>query len=88
MVMIGFAYVMRRFYAPNVGVLSLFVCVARALNRRAAFLFHVDLSIFPRDKTGLTMGKPEVNPTFIPSRIHVYLRNSARDRQEVGEYNL
>ena len=25
---------------------------------------------FPRDKTGLTMGKPEVNLTFIPSLIH------------------
>ena len=37
---------------------------ARALNRRAAFLFHVDTCIFPRDKTGLTMGKPEVNLTF------------------------
>ena len=31
------------FYAPNVGVLSLFVCVARALNRRAAFSLHVDV---------------------------------------------
>ena len=39
-------------------------CVARALSRRAAFSFHVDTSIFSRDKTVLTMGKPEVNPTF------------------------
>jgi hypothetical protein len=31
---------------------------------RAAFLFHVDTCIFPWDKTGLTMGKPEVNLTF------------------------
>ena len=38
---------------------------ARTLNRRAAVLFHVDTCIFPRDKTGLTMGKPEVNLTFI-----------------------
>ena len=53
---------------------------ARALNRRAAFSFHVDTCIFPRDKTGLTMGKPEVNLTFIPSLIHDYLRNSARVR--------
>ena len=30
------------------------------------------------------MGEPEVNPTFIPSVIHVYLRNSVRARQEVG----
>ena len=37
---------------------------ARALKRRAAFLFHVDTCIFPRDKTGLTMGKPGVNLTF------------------------
>jgi hypothetical protein len=44
----------------------LFLCVARALNRRAAFSFHVDTCIFPRDKTGLTMGKPEVvNLTLI-----------------------
>ena len=71
-----------RFGAPKVEVLSLFVCVARALNRCAAFSFHVDTCIFPRDKTGLTMGKPAVNPTFIPSLIHVYLRNSARVRQE------
>ncbi len=40
-------------------------CVARALSRRAAFSFHVDTSIFSRDKTVLTMGEPEVNPTFI-----------------------
>ena len=58
------------------------VC-ARTLNRRAAVLFHVDTCIFSRDKTGLTMGKPEVNFTFIPSLIQVYLRNSARVRYEV-----
>ena len=34
-----------------------------ALKRRAAFLFLVGTCIFPRDKTGLTMGKPEVNLT-------------------------
>ena len=49
--------------AQNTGVLYLF-CVARALSRRAAFSFHVDTSIFSRDKTVLTMGKPEFNPTF------------------------
>jgi hypothetical protein len=41
-----------RFGAPKkVEVLSLFVCicVARALNRRAAFSFHVDTCIFPLD---------------------------------------
>ena len=38
------------------GVLSLFVYMARAFSRRAAFPFHMDTSIFPRDKTGLTMG--------------------------------
>jgi hypothetical protein len=62
-----------------------FIC-GPALSRRAAFSFHVDTCIFPRDKTGLTMGKPEVNLTFIPSLIHVYLRNSARVRQEVWAY--
>jgi hypothetical protein len=40
-----------RFGAPKVEVLSIFVCVARDLNRRAASSFHVDTSIFPRDKT-------------------------------------
>ena len=60
------------------------VARARALNRRAAFLFHVDTCIFPRDKTGLTMGIPEVNLTFIPSLMQVYLRNSARVRYEVS----
>ena len=69
--------------APSKGVWR-----ARALSRRAAFSFHVDTCIFPRDKTVLTMGKPEVNPTFIPSLIHVYLRNSARARPEVGVCNL
>ena len=39
--------------APRVVVLSLlFECMPRALNRRAAFLFHVDTCIFPRDETG------------------------------------
>ena len=78
MMRICIAYV----HAPNVGVLSLF-CVARVL---AALSFHLNYSIFSQDKTRLTMGKPEVNPTFIPSRIHVvYLRNSARAQQEVTE---
>jgi hypothetical protein len=40
------------------------VC-ARTLNRRASVLFHVDTCIFSRDKTGLIMGKPEVNLTFL-----------------------
>ena len=44
-----------RFGAPK-EVLSFFVRVARA-----AFSFHVDTCIFPRDKTGQTMGKPKVN---------------------------
>ena len=47
-------------------------CVARALNRRAASLFQVDTCIFPRDKTGLTMGKPEVNPTNNKVRVLGY----------------
>jgi hypothetical protein len=39
--------------APRVVVLSFFFeCMAHALNRRAAFLFHVETCIFPRDKTG------------------------------------
>ena len=44
-------------------------CVARALNRHAASLFHVNTCIFPWDKTGLTMGKPEVNPTNNKVRV-------------------
>ena len=72
-----------RFGVPNVEVLSLFVCVARAQSARglaACFSFHEDTCIFPRDETGLIIGKPEVNPTFIPSLIHVYLWNSVRAR--------
>ena len=47
-------------------------CGARA-QARPSCLFHVDTTyIFPRDKTGLTMGKPEVNPTF----SQIYTRDS------------
>ena len=48
-------------------------CVARALSRRAAFSFHVDTSIFSRDKTVLTMGEPEVNPIFINKTLSFFV---------------
>ena len=54
--------------------------IARAHDQSARGL-HVSRG-YSRDNTELTMGKPEVNSTFIPSLIHFYLRNSARVLQE------
>ena len=51
------------FGAPDALVLSPFR-MARALGMRAALSFHEEICIISRDKTELTMGKPEVNSTF------------------------
>ena len=62
-----------------------FLLRARMLSRHVPCTFHEVTCIFSRDKTELTMGKPEVNnSTFIPSLIQFYLiRNIARVIQNI-----
>ncbi len=47
------------------------LCMARTLGRRAVISFHKEIFIVSRGKTELTIGKPKVNSTFVPSQIHV-----------------
>ena len=49
---------------------------SRSKGARAALLFLVGTRIFPRDKTGLTMGKPEVNLTFFLKKNKVFLETA------------